>query len=501
MCKINKKETLYYFFVALLAPFLISSIYLILEAEHQSLFSIMPAWSDEDFYYNQIKSMLEYGRPLGYYGYNGSHAPVGTFGAHGWFILLPYVAFCKIFGLHLNSIAIANHLMLAVAIFTYEMLFKPTKRRATLFATMICSPMLVFYVNSCMVEGENYFFAIMTAVLMCHIINNNGGKKAKIVLGILVGIAILSKVTWCVLLFPFVLVLLKDRGIKIIRKCLLAGAITVVGAVFAYCIYGIFTSPYFEGVYYLELYRIQIADNGLLAGGIYIAKHFLKNILSTFSIYDVKWVEISKNYVLTMGLFSFVYCVGERKKDRFSFIPSFVVGAYCCGILLLYGAKADAIRNIYPAVVFAITYILIMTNIKKLRCFGYVASAAFLIGTMIVQVNYGFAGRRWYAGEKDIEYAEIEEYMQNIKVNVFAETPWENTLVISLASYPDTIFELFVPAGVGLNYYASLPEDTTEIKAKYILLSNNNIHELEKVIEGGYVVVEQLNDSIILVRQ
>ena len=95
----KKKVNFWYLAIALFFPVAISSLYLLLERNHQSLFSIMPAWNDEDFYYNQIKSMLEYGRPLGYYGYNGSHAPVGTFGAHGWFILLPYVVFCKIFGL------------------------------------------------------------------------------------------------------------------------------------------------------------------------------------------------------------------------------------------------------------------------------------------------------------------------------------------------------------------------------------------------------------------
>ena len=496
----NKKiYCLWYFLIAVAVPVVISSIFLALEKGHQSLFSIMPAWNDEDFYFNQIKSILEYGQPLGYYGYDGSHAAVGNFGAHGWFILMPYVIFCRIFGLHFNSIAVVNLIMLMVAVFTYEMLFKPTIKRAVLFTTLIGSPMLVFYINTCMMEGENYFWAIMTAVLMAHLAWNNGGKKAKAALAIIIIMAILSKVTWAVLIFPFVLILLKDKEIKGIVKTAIAGGVTLVGGGTGYFIYNIFTAPYFEGTYFIDIYLGQITQQGIVSGLIYIVKQFVKNMLSTFSLYGEWWIEISKDYILVVALLALLYWILYRKK-AFSYIPIFVTGGFICGILFLYGVNAPAVRNIYPAAVFAISYMMATLKTEKTKHFIYAVAAVFFAGTMLVQAGYGFDKRRWYTTENDKEYAEIVTHMSNITINERAETPWDNTLVISFSSYPDTIYELFVPAGTGINYYMVLPENMNEVQAKYILLSNKNENDLEKALAGNYTVIDEFFDVYILER-
>ena len=66
--------------LAIVLPFIISTIYLAII--RQNIFSIKPCWNDESLYYNQIKSVLEYGHPLGYFGYGGSHARFLNFGAH-----------------------------------------------------------------------------------------------------------------------------------------------------------------------------------------------------------------------------------------------------------------------------------------------------------------------------------------------------------------------------------------------------------------------------------
>lgn len=481
-------------------PVIISSIFLALEKGHQNLFSIMPSWNDEDFYFNQIKSILKYGQPLGYYGYDGSHATVGNFGAHGWFILIPYVIFCSIFGLHLNSIAIANLIMLMVAVFTYEMLFKPTIKKAVLFATLIGSPMLVFYVNTCMMEGENYFWAIMSAVLMAHLVWHNGKTKAKAALAVIITMAVLSKVTWAVLIFPFVLILLKDKQIKGIVKTVIAGGITLVGGGIGYFVYGVFTAPYFKGTYFIDIYLEQITQQGIVSGLIYIVKQFVGNMLSTFSLYGEGWIEISKDYILAVALVALLYWILYRKK-AFSYIPIFVTTGFVCGILLLYGANGAAVRNIYPATVFAISYMLASLKTEKLKHFVYAVAAVFLAGTMLVQAGEGFAKQRWYSSENEKRYAEIERHMSNIKINEEAETPWDNTLVISYSSCPDTIYELFVPAGTGINYHMTLPEDMHELQAKYILMSDMNENDLELAINNNYVVIDTFENVILLERK
>lgn len=498
----NKKVCLYYLFIAISIPLLMSSVFLALEASHQSIFSIMPSWNDEDFYFNQIKAILEYGHPLGYFGYEGSHAPIGNFGAHGWFILMPYAIFCKIFGLHFNSIAVLNHILLMLAILTYELCFKPPVRKAVLFATMIFSPMLIFYTNTSMMEGENYFWAIMAAVLMAHIAYNEGGRGAKTVLAVIIALAVLSKVTWSVLIFPFMLILLKGKQGKPIVKVIFSGTVTLAGGIIGYIFSSIFAAPYFSGTYFIDRYRNLIADNSIVPGVLGVVKEFIKNFIATFSPYDANWITISVHYILAVAFAEIIFLfIFYKKKKAFSYIPLLVMGESICGILLLYGAGAPAIRNIYPTAVFGIAYILSSLTMEKLKYFVYSVATVFLLGTMIVQSWWGFEPRRWYSAENVAAYAEIEEHMQNIKVDEGAETPWDNTLIISLSPCPDTILELFAPAGVGINYYTILPEDTAGLKAEYILLSNDNVYELQKATNGGYVIIDEFWNAILLKKQ
>lgn len=51
---------------------------------HQDLFSYyLPnsLWNDEVIYFKTIEGIKEFGIPQGYFGYNESHARMGTFGA------------------------------------------------------------------------------------------------------------------------------------------------------------------------------------------------------------------------------------------------------------------------------------------------------------------------------------------------------------------------------------------------------------------------------------
>ena len=51
------------------------------------------SWSDEVVYSKQLAAVVQYGAPQGYFGFNESHAPVGTFAAWGpaifWMYALP----------------------------------------------------------------------------------------------------------------------------------------------------------------------------------------------------------------------------------------------------------------------------------------------------------------------------------------------------------------------------------------------------------------------------
>ena len=87
---------------------------------------LQPVWNDEIGWYNQVAAVIEYGKPLGYYGYNGTHAQIGTWGAWGIAPLLPYAAFGKIFGWGLSSMALANIFFLCLAMLLLVIMTRPS---------------------------------------------------------------------------------------------------------------------------------------------------------------------------------------------------------------------------------------------------------------------------------------------------------------------------------------------------------------------------------------
>lgn len=491
----NKKKILFYILFAI-APLFISSFFLMLESHSHNLFTVMPSFSDEDFYFNQIKSILKYGHPLGYYGFDGSHAIIGNFGAHGWFILLPYVIFCKLFGLQFNSMAIMNNMLLCIAIIVYEVLFKPSLKRLILFVMLISSPMIVIYTNTLMVETESYFFAIISALLMVKIVQNSDNKKIQIILTITVIWAMLSKVTWIVLLFPTALIIMKPvRKFHKPVKCILAGGITLLIAGISYWFYHIFTAPYFSGIEVLEA-SIDMVKTGISYSKVRAVLEIIyDNMVVTFGHYDVKYINISRYYIIIVAILTLAYWVFNKGKDM-SFIPAFILWGYIIGILSFYRGGEQAIRNIYPAALFAVVYMYAFSHTNQFRYIIYAVILIFVLSTFVVQLRDGDKGRTWYTKEDDSKYAEAQTFMDHITPLEDADSPWENTLGISLQYYPDGIYELFTPTGIGINYYRELPLENTE-RPQYFLLPKD-AEGVQVLMDRGYTKLDENYKVVIL---
>jgi 4-amino-4-deoxy-L-arabinose transferase-like glycosyltransferase len=92
-------------------------------------FQALPWWSDEAFYFLQLRGMVEYGAPLGYFGYNGGTASISTFGFHGLGVLVPYFLFAKVFGLHFYTIFLFNVFLMSLAVLVYILLLKPSGKQ------------------------------------------------------------------------------------------------------------------------------------------------------------------------------------------------------------------------------------------------------------------------------------------------------------------------------------------------------------------------------------
>ena len=95
-------------------------------------------WNDELFYYKQVESIVKYGYPQGYYGFNESHGLKLSFAAWSPVLVLPWIVWGFLFGWNLLSPVICNILLMTVAVFWFAWLTKPTWKQTGVLVLLFC---------------------------------------------------------------------------------------------------------------------------------------------------------------------------------------------------------------------------------------------------------------------------------------------------------------------------------------------------------------------------
>lgn len=95
-------------------------------------------WNDELFYYKQVESIVEFGYPQGYYGFNESHGLKLSFAAWSPVLVLPWIVWGLLFGWSLASPIVCNILLMTVAMFLFVWLVKPRWKQLGILAFLFC---------------------------------------------------------------------------------------------------------------------------------------------------------------------------------------------------------------------------------------------------------------------------------------------------------------------------------------------------------------------------
>lgn len=95
-------------------------------------------WNDELFYYKQVESMLQYGYPQGYFGFNESHALSLSFAAWSPVLVFPWLVFGAIFGWSMMSPIYCNILLMSLACIVFVLLVKPKWKQLFLLTILFC---------------------------------------------------------------------------------------------------------------------------------------------------------------------------------------------------------------------------------------------------------------------------------------------------------------------------------------------------------------------------
>lgn len=95
-------------------------------------------WNDELFYYKQVESILQFGFPQGFYGFNESHGLVLSFAAWSPVLILPWILWGLLFGWTLLSPVICNILLMSAALFLFVWLAEPEGKQLWVLAFLFC---------------------------------------------------------------------------------------------------------------------------------------------------------------------------------------------------------------------------------------------------------------------------------------------------------------------------------------------------------------------------
>lgn len=95
-------------------------------------------WNDELFYYKQVEGVLHYGYPLGYFGFNESHALKLSFAAWSPVLMLPWIIWGILFGWNIMSPIFCNIVLLSLTCFLFVYLVKPNWVQLTSLALLFC---------------------------------------------------------------------------------------------------------------------------------------------------------------------------------------------------------------------------------------------------------------------------------------------------------------------------------------------------------------------------
>ncbi len=110
-------------------------------------------WNDELFYFKQVEGIVEYGYPLGYFGFNESHALRLSFAAWSPVLVFPWIIWGKIFGWGLLSPIYCNLFLMMLTLALYVLIVKPTNKQLGILTILYCVfPLFTRYILSGMPE-------------------------------------------------------------------------------------------------------------------------------------------------------------------------------------------------------------------------------------------------------------------------------------------------------------------------------------------------------------
>lgn len=481
----------------------------------------MPMWNDEGAYYELIKTWLATGQPLGYWGFDGGHAIVGTGSAWSPAILLPYALFGMMFGWGYSSAFFANLLFLVLAQVLFLLLVKPERKYLMrMLLLQACSVIVLLYSTTLMSEILRFSLAIILAGMMYRLCFGQCGKVFKFVVIPLYLLVLVQVYIFFVFAVPiYVFGAVKEEW-KWWKKALLSlVALLVVGGGSYYLLH-LISSNY--NIYKTEnlLKALQSFDFVAVVRSLLgMVKEGLWGLWSCFRTGVghgmFKWF-VPFLFVLIL-VPAGVLCVDGfmwRKKDRMDskedgvgakhpevkfwnhdqvicLQTTFGVALFLGAFITVYSLESFTFFRSLGIVMIFSMYLLMMTKSKWL--FG-VMFGLYAVGMIFLPANMDdFSLERYPGAEVAAEWDAFADEMEVVIEVKEGADPWENTIALFTLE-PKVLASM--PAGSGVNmmlYSDEIPAD-----AEYLFFSKEQENLRSDWLEHDYLAIFSANQALLL---
>ncbi|MBE5879943.1 MAG: hypothetical protein E7288_08225 [Lachnospiraceae bacterium] len=452
-------------------------------------------WNDEAAYLQMIKNCITTGQPVGYWGFNGNHALVGTGGAWSPAIIWPYAVFAFVFPITGGFVYYVNLFYITLANLIFWICVRPSKANSLKIAlTQATSAVFILYLSVNMSEIFRYAFAIVIAGLLYHMFFHEAKPIVKYVvtpLVIIASVQIYVFFAFCVPIYVFALLRKSKLWVRLVVSVPAMGIV----ALGSYYLLHLISSNY--NIYKTE--ALLAAVKAMDIPGAVVA--FLRMMKAGMGQVFQLWTYVYSNplipwHVLFSILLVVIACIplvrmfiGKKKEENahdgiLGAIVVYSIPLFYLMYMTLYSIEPFTfVRGTQIAVVFSLWLLALMKD-KILFVIVLVLQAVSLI-FLPANMDY-FMQERYMTEAQKNEWEALEEDFAKVLVLEESDDPWDNTVYLYTME-PKAI--LAIPGGFGVNFIMQdgiFPED-----AAYVLCSKTAPDGLNpEWLEKSYADIE-----------
>jgi hypothetical protein len=462
----------------------IATLFLVFAAFHTSLFTFVPAWSDENFYWHQTATFIKTGLAGGYYTMNEQPASLEflRFYVHGPMFPAIYGAVTSFLGWYYVSGVLVNMVFITAALIFFLWITRADAVKTIILGMLFVTfwPLL-FFLPSNMQESLHQALSIVMAGMFYRLFSIQAPPTRLLTwsLFLVITLASLLRFTWIILYVPFFLLVLEKRTplriVLAIGQALLTGFIIFV-------IFRLWSAPYPNFV--SELSRYIAVEQYSVAFQAFV-RHVSSNLRSLqegfageiLLRYQSIFLTIVTGFAFALVIERSVQC--DKSVSWKTWLAPFFhllnVGALLVLTILFYdvGTLVDY-RVLAPHLLLSV--LLLTRN----RMFAVV----FIILTNLLGSYFFLNMYEEKHAEHFQDYQSLREtraQFQNLISYKAEQNPWCNSLFWGDYELEDNAYLTTVPAGIGISF--SLDDQTLEmpLKSHYVVLKPGNEHLKDQI--------------------